>query len=106
MSVTAEYLSMLTGKEIQDTDGGFLIKEADGEQVIVLYTMIFSFRIVRTDGPSGYDRAWCYYGKDLITLIRAVQAALDWDGADDTSPEGWDKDAIRGVYRDNVGRIA
>ncbi len=96
-SPVAELLSLATGANVRDTDGGFLVAD-DGVRQVVVLRMIFNWRVARTDGPFSYDRGWCYYGTDLSVMIRAVQAAVAWDAGDETAPEGWDKDAVRGVY--------
>lgn len=86
-------------KILEKDEIGFFVHETDTHLVHVM-EMIFSYRIVRTSkgDQSGPDRAWCYYGKDLGTFAKAVLAASMWDGADDSQPRGWDKDAMTGRY--------
>lgn len=103
MSETAEALSAITGVLIQDLEPeqeretGFIVK-TNGNQEVHVLRMIYNWRVARTRGPLGYDRAWCFYGNDVFTLLQAVRAALDWDMADDTAPVGWDKNAMTGEY--------
>lgn len=55
--------------------------------------MIYNFRIVTTprDCELVWDRGWCYFGRDEGTFIRAVLAAMAWDGSDESEPLGFDK---------------
>jgi hypothetical protein len=96
---TADLLSALHGVNIKDIDGGFRVRETE-THVIDIHRMIFNWRITRTakNKPLTYDRAWCFYGTDIISLLRTVKAAVYWDGADDTAPEGWDKNVTTGEY--------
>lgn len=94
-----EFLSEMLGTEVKPFDNGYLIKETETHFVTVS-PMIYNWRVCRTSWvhPEGPDRAWCYYGADFVTLLRAAGAALEWDMADDTSPEGYDKNAMTGEY--------
>jgi hypothetical protein len=98
----AELLSALAGTEVTPVDGGFRVKETDTCHVDVL-RMIYNWRIARTpkDRPWSYDRHWCYAGTTWETLIRAVRAAAEWDGADGTDPEGWSKNGQTGEWRES-----
>jgi hypothetical protein len=89
----AAILSELYDANIVAIDGGFGIKDTR-YGAIAVNRMIFNWRIVRHSTPLTYDRGWCYFGTDLATLLRAVDAALKWDGADDTAPIGYDKDVF------------
>jgi hypothetical protein len=97
-------LSIITGVPIQDieTEGerevGFVVK-TNGKQEVHVLRMIYNWRVARTSSPFTYDRAWCFYGTDVLTLIRTVQAAIAWDMSDNTAPEGWDKNAMTREYR-------
>jgi hypothetical protein len=51
-------------------------------------------------GPWWYDRHWCFAGTSFTTLLRAVQAAAEWDGGDDTDPFGWNKNGQTGEWRE------
>lgn len=95
----AEILSAVFGEPVTLVDGGLRVKDAGTHWVDVM-RMIFSWRVTRTpkDHPETADRAWCYYGAGTEALLRAVAAARDWDGGDDTAPDGWDKDAMTGEY--------
>lgn len=99
---TAEMLSAFAETEITAIDGGFRVKEAGAHQIDVL-RMIWSWRIVRTPkaSPETYDRHWCYAGTSWVTLVTAVQAALEWDGADGTEPAGWNKNGQTGEWREH-----
>lgn len=94
----AAKLSKIYDTQIESCDGGFKMVKPNGRDVFVL-RMLYNWRVARDDlYKFGYDRGWCYYGNDVITLLRAVKAALDWDGGDDTEPVGWDKNAFTGEY--------
>lgn len=88
----AAMLSQLAGSEVVPVDGGFRVKETEDCWIDVL-RMIWNWRVAVTpkDTPWSYERHWCYAGTSLLTLIRAVGAVADWDGADSTEPEGWNK---------------
>ena len=94
-------LSTLAGGEVTPIDGGFRVKETETHWVDVL-KMIWSWRIVTTskDVPESYDRHWCYAGTSLLSLIRAVGAAAEWDGSDGTEPEGWNKNGQTHEWRE------
>ena len=78
--------------ELTPIDGGVRIKATDAYHIDVL-TMLYNFRIVTTPkaAPLVWDRGWCYFGNDEATFVRAVLAALAWDGSDDSEPAGYDK---------------
>jgi hypothetical protein len=99
MSVLTQLLSELhVEADIREIPNGFHIKTVGGRDIHVL-RMLYNWRVCRTDGtPYGYDRTWCFYGTDMVTFLRAVTAAVEWDGGDDTSPVGWDKNARTGEY--------
>lgn len=98
-SCVADQLSALYATEITPIDGGFRVKETETSWVDVL-RMFYNWRVSRTPKarPWECDRGWCFYGNDFVTMLRAIGAALEWDGADGTSPEGWDKNAFTGEY--------
>ena len=86
------------GLPMRVIEGGLLVKTVNGRDICVM-RMMYNWRLVRNlPGGDEYDRAWCYYGTGADALMRAVAAAAAWDGADDSEPEGWDKDAIAGRY--------
>jgi hypothetical protein len=79
----------------REDGSGFRVKETETHWIEVLY-MIWNWRIVRTPkcSPGTYDRGWCYFGTDLLTFAAAVLAASAWDGADDSEPAGYSKNAM------------
>lgn len=97
----AGLLSAIAGTEVTPVYGGFRVKETNTHWVDVI-RQIYNWRITRTpkDCPESYDRHWCYAGTTWVTLIRAVQAAAEWDGADGTDPEGWSKNGQTGEWRE------
>ncbi len=87
-------------------DIGYLIKYT-GTHLIHVVPMIYNWRVTRTPKGDLYgpDRAWCYYGTGQDVFVKAVLAALAWDGADDTAPAGWDKNPMTGQYaRPGIGQ--
>lgn len=94
----AAKLSVLYQTWIQPIDGGYRIKDTGTAYIDVMW-MAFNWRVVRSykDG-SGYDRGYCYFGNDVVAMLRAIDAALDWDGADNTDPPNWDKNVMTGKY--------
>lgn len=84
-------------------DGGWRVKTNDaGTHYIDIMVMIPNYRIATTpvDDPWFMDRHWCYAGRSLQTLVRAVGAAMAWDGAEDTEPEGWNKNGQTQEWRE------
>jgi len=96
----AAQLSAVLGQEVTAIDGGFRVKETATHWIDV-QRMIFNWRISTTPKscPLTYDRNWCYFGTGIETLLRAVGAASEWDGADDTDPPGWSKNVQTGEIR-------
>lgn len=86
-------------------DGGFHVKDLEDGHCIDVLRMLYNWRIVMSD--SGFDgtphlgiiHAYCYFGFDQddqgnprtmeTAFIRAVGAALAWDGTGD--PANYDK---------------
>lgn len=97
---TAAKLSAIMGTMIVPIDGGFRVKQTETHWIDVL-EMLFNWRVVRTPKarPLTWDRGWHYAGGGLDGLLRAVAAAVLWDGADDTEPEGWIKNVLTGERR-------
>ena len=99
-AMVAAKLSAILGHFILPVDGGFRVKETPDHWIDV-QRMLFNWRVSRTPKscPMTYDRNYCYFGTGLETLLRAVAAAAEWDGADDTDPAGWDKNIQTGETR-------
>lgn len=97
----ADMLTAIAGTEVVPIDGGYRVKETDRHWIDVL-RMFFSWRIATTpkDCPQGYDRHWCYAGTSVMALIRTAGAAAEWDGADGTEPEGWNKNGQTREWRE------
>lgn len=88
---------------IKGISGGFHVKELPSEdgrpRCVHVIRMIFNWRLCRSVGDcddafSFYDRGWCFQGVGLPTVLETIAQAWLWDGADDTRPEGFIKEAI------------
>jgi len=78
--------------------GGWCLKRVGPHHCVDLLRMLFNWRIARSPREVGHehhstDRAWCYTGTGHATFQTALQHALAWDGADDTAPAGFAKQA-------------
>lgn len=96
----AAQLTALTGAPVTPLDddaAGFRIKETPTHYIDVV-PMIYNWRVIRVPKacPLTVDGAWCYYGTQINSLLRAVAAAVAWDGTG--NPAGWDKNATTGEY--------
>jgi len=82
-------------------EGGYRIKET-ATHYIDIVRMLFNWRLCLTPkaSPLTYDRSWCYAGTSDQSFMAAALAALAWDGADDTEPEGWNKNNQTGEWRE------
>jgi hypothetical protein len=90
------------GEHLTVIDGGWRVKMNDaGTHYIDVFIMLFNYRIAATptDNPYLVDRHWCYAGRGRDALLRCVLAAMAWDGAQDTEPEGWNKNGQTGEWR-------
>jgi len=97
-SFMTRILSDLFDTDIKLIDGGFLVRDTGTVQIHVMRQLV-NWRVGRLQKDlEEYDRAWCFYGTGVVTLIRATGAAVSWDGADDTAPDGWDKNVFTGEY--------
>lgn len=87
--------------ELARTADGLRIKETETHRIFVI-PMLYNWRIARSpkDNPMTYDRGWCYAGRGMASFVAAVLAAWAWDGADDTEPEGWNKNIQTGAWRE------
>lgn len=88
------------GIQLLDEEGaGFRVGETETHYIDVV-PMIWNWRVCRTPkaSPLTYDRAWCFYGTGVASFTAAALGAKAWDGGDDTSPPGWDKNAVTGEY--------
>ncbi len=72
--------------------GAFAHRNLDDGRVLVLYRMIFTFRLcLGPQGEPSYDRAWCY---EPAHFADALIAMGEWDGAG-TPPGEWKKEVGR-----------
>jgi hypothetical protein len=77
--------------------GAWLIKETETHEIFVM-PFIYTHAIVTV--PRGhyltYEDRWCY-----MTKASALYAAVCWDGAPGTEPEGWHRHPVTGRRREN-----
>jgi hypothetical protein len=92
---------LAAGMGLEHIDGGWRVKTA-GTHYLDVMRQIWNWRLVTTplDDPLGYDRGWCYAGTGPASFLAAVLAAMAWDGADGTEPEGWNKNVQTGEWRE------
>jgi hypothetical protein len=81
--------------------GQWRVRELPDGRAVDVLAMIHNARLVVTDvRGTGYERAWCYSAMHpVLAVLAALGAAMEWDGSDDTTPDGWTKDPINQVYR-------
>lgn len=72
-----------------------------GTHWVDVLEMLYNYRIALTlkAVPCLYVAHWCYAGKSRANLWRTVLAAVAWDGAVGTEPDGWNKNGQTGVWR-------
>jgi hypothetical protein len=93
--------SLAEGMGLQPCDGGYRVKETETHYIEVV-RMIYNWRLATTPkhSPMTYERGWCYAGTGPVSFTAAVLAAMAWDGADGTEPEGWNKNIQTGEWRE------
>lgn len=81
--------------ELQVIDGGYRLRVTD-EYIVDCMRMAFNWRLVvsvpEEDGRF-YRHGFCYFGRDLATMHRAIAAGLVWEDPLHAAPEGYDKRA-------------
>lgn len=75
---------------------GYQIRlEDDAPYEIWAYRMLFNWRLVVGYADSmTLESGYCYFGTDLSTLVKAIEAGLEWKDALHTEPVGYDKKAF------------
>lgn len=103
----AESLAEATGLPVTAVDGGFRVKTTETHYIDVI-RQLFNWRVTTTpkDNPLLYDRYWCFAGTGWLTLLTAVMAVADWDGSEDSEPEGWNKNGQTKEWRAPGGETA
>lgn len=86
--------SIDTSKIIQ-TEDGFRIRETS-EYVIEVHAMLFNWRLIvmLPNQNVTIEHGYCYFGRDLESLARAIAAGLEWADPLATEPTGFDKKAF------------
>ena len=74
---------------------GFRLQETD-EYVVEVWAMLFNWRLVvmPPNQQLVVTHGYCYFGRGLDSLTRAVAAGLDWADPLRTEPPGYDKKAF------------
>lgn len=97
-SSVAAKLSTLYGTLIVPIDGGFRVRQTETTWIDVMRQMV-NWQVISTprEHPGAWDRGYCFFGRDHLALLRAVNGALNWDADNPEShPPGWDKNAVTG----------
>lgn len=83
------------GITLQETPEGFRLRETD-EYVIEVWGMLYNWRLVvmRANQDLFVEHGYCYFGRGLTSLARAIAAAAEWDDPLHTDPPGYDKKAF------------
>lgn len=80
---------------IVEISNGFRLQETD-KYVVEVWGYIFNWRLVVY--PAGQltsvSHGYCYFGRGLEPLARAVAAGLEWQDPMHTDPTGFDKKAF------------
>lgn len=86
---------ILQDKRIIPISNGFRLQETD-EYVVEVWVMLFNWRLVvmPPNQQQVVSHGYCYFGRDLGTLARAVAAGLEWRDPMNTEPAGYDKRAF------------
>lgn len=95
---TSEIVTPATGPEdeVRNYEGALGWRNLEDGRVIVLYPMIYTWRLcVGQQMDGGYDRGWCY---PKGSLAPALIALAHWDGNDDPV-DGWIKEVGVGRRR-------
>ena len=80
---------------IEESESGFIVARRDG-WVIEVWLMLFNWRLVayRDDDRLSVVHGFCYFGRGVDALSRAVVAGKDWMDPINQKPEGFDKQAF------------
>ncbi len=74
---------------------GFRLQETE-EYVVEVWAMLFNWRLIVM--PPNQEivvtHGYCYFGRDLTTLTRAIAAGVQWEDPLNTDPLGFDKKAF------------
>jgi len=91
----------LNGQEhtLKPLRDGWCVKRVSNIACVDVVRMLYNWRLIRSPRrpgqPHGFiERAWCYEGLELETLMRTLGQAFAWDGTDDNPPTGWIKQAL------------
>lgn len=79
----------------------FRVKRA-GDYYLDIAPQLVNYRLVTTpvDNEMGWERGWCYVGKDRDAWMAVLLAAALWEGSDDSEPLGWNKNLQTQAWRE------
>lgn len=83
------------GFELTQTENGFRIQETE-EFVVEVWAMIYNWRLIvmLPNQNVTVEHAYCYFGRDLTTMLKAIAAGIAWKEPLTSAPEGYDKQAF------------
>jgi hypothetical protein len=91
------------GPELIPIDGGYRVGETATHYLDAI-KMLYSWRLCETPKacPLVCDRYWCYAyaGSEPQALLAVIAAVRAWNGAQDTEPDGWNKNGQTGEWRE------
>lgn len=90
-----ETIELVNGQTLELVTGGYRLRATE-DYVVDCTRMLFNWRLhVTTPELDGreYLHGYCYFGRDVTTMHRAIAAGLAWEDPLHTAPEGYDKQA-------------
>lgn len=87
--------NVMDDERIVPIENGFRLAQT-GEYVIEVWAYLFNWRLVVMPPNQKLivSHGYCYFGRGLETLTRAVAAGLEWEDPMHTDPPGFDKKAF------------
>lgn len=83
---------------------GYRVKTTDRCHIEVHFMAYGNLRVVESYDDLSIGRGWCYaQGENtrFVHLLTVLAAAMEWDGGEDTEPDGWIKQAGTSRRRPN-----
>lgn len=88
-------VDVLDDIRIVPISNGYRLQETD-TYVVEVWQYLFNYRLIvrLSDDPVSVEHGYCYFGRGLESLTRAVAAGLEWTDPLHTPPHGFDKQAF------------